>query len=77
VRNENLKEPKSIANVFNNFFITVTEKLNIQKFEKGDAILFLKDTFPGNFPSIKIIPITEAEHKSIIHSLKSQRLFRL
>ena len=32
--------------------------------------MFLKDSFPGNFPTIDIIPITEAEIKSIISSLK-------
>ena len=62
-----------MANAFNNFFITITEKLNIQQIEKGDAISILKDSFPGNFPSIKIIPITEAEIKSIIHSLKQKK----
>jgi hypothetical protein len=29
--------------------------------EKEDAISLLKDSFPGNFPSIKIIPVNEAE----------------
>jgi hypothetical protein len=39
VNNEKLKDPKSMAaNACNNFFLTVTEKLNIQKFEEGDAI---------------------------------------
>jgi len=55
---------------FNNFFIIVTEKLNIQQIEKGDAIFILKDSFPGKFPSIIIIPINEAEIKGILHSLK-------
>jgi hypothetical protein len=32
-----------MANAHNNFFLTVTEKLNIQKPEKGDTISFLKD----------------------------------
>ena len=62
-----------MANAFNNFFITITEKLNIQQIEKGDAISILKDSFPGNFPSIKIIPITEAEVKNIIDSFKPKR----
>jgi hypothetical protein len=34
-----------------------------------DAISFLKDSFPGNFPSVKIVPITEAEIKCAIHFL--------
>jgi hypothetical protein len=74
VNNEKLKDLENVANAFSNFFLRVTEKLNIRKFEKGDAISFLKDSFPGNFPSIKIIPITEAEIKSIKHSLKQKTL---
>jgi hypothetical protein len=68
-----LKDPKNVANAFNKFFLTNAEKLNMQQVEKSDAISFLKDAFPGNFPSIKIIPITEAEIKSIIHSLKPKK----
>jgi len=70
VSDEKLKDPKNVANGFNNFFITVTKKLNIQQLEKHNAISNLKDLFPGNCPRIKIIPITEAEIKSIIHTLK-------
>jgi hypothetical protein len=70
VNNEKVTDPTMVANAFNNFFLTVTEKLNTQKPEKGDAILFLKDSFPGNFTSIKLIPVTATEIKSIIRSLK-------
>jgi hypothetical protein len=63
VSNEKLKDPKSMASAFNNFFLTVTEKLNVQKFEKGDAISLLKDSFPRNFPTIKIIPILKLRLK--------------
>jgi hypothetical protein len=66
-------DPKNVANAFNTFFLTITEKLNIQQVEKEDAVSFLEDSFPGNFPSIKTIPITEAEIKSIIHSLKQKK----
>jgi hypothetical protein len=38
---------------------------------KEDAISFLKDALPVKFPHIKIIPTTETEINSIIHSLKS------
>ena len=64
---------RHVASAFNNFFITITEKWNIQQTQKGDAISILKDSSPGNFPSIKIIPITDAEMKSIIHSLKPNK----
>jgi hypothetical protein len=32
-----------VADTFNNFFTTITEKLNMQQMEKGDAISILKD----------------------------------
>jgi hypothetical protein len=52
------------------FFLTTSENLHRYKSVKRDAISFLRDSFPGNFPTINIIPITEAETKSIISSLK-------
>jgi len=52
--------------------LTTSEKLNRYKSEKKDAISFLKDSFPGNFPTINIIPVTEAEIKVIISSLKTK-----
>ena len=66
MNDEKLKDPTDMAKFFSNFFKTVTEKLNIQQLQKGDVISILKDSFPSNFPSIKIIPITEAEMKIII-----------
>jgi hypothetical protein len=77
MNNEELTDPKNMANTFNTFFLTITEKLKIQQVEKGDAVSFLEDSFPGNFPSMKTIPITEAEIKSIIHSLKPKKTIRL
>ena len=65
-----LKDKKTVANAFNNFLLTTSEKLKRYKSEKRDAISFLKDSFPGNFPTINIIPITEAEIKGTISSLK-------
>ena len=38
VNDEKLEDPTNVANAFNKFFITITEKLNIQQREKGDAI---------------------------------------
>jgi hypothetical protein len=67
-----LKDQTTVANTFNNFFLTASEKLNIHKFEEGDAVSFLKDSFPRNFPNINIIPITEAEMKSIISTKKKK-----
>ena len=73
VNDEKLKDATDVASAFNNFFTTLTEKLNIQQIEKGDAISLLKESFSRNSPSIKIIRITEAEIKSTIHSLKPKK----
>jgi hypothetical protein len=43
-----------MASAFNNFII-ITEKLNIEQ------IPIIKDSFPGNFPIIKIVTIAEAK----------------
>jgi len=43
---EKLKDPTNVANAFNNFFITITVKLNMQQIATGDAVSILKDLFP-------------------------------
>ena len=73
MNDEKLKDLADVADACYYFFITFTEKLNIPHIQKGYAIAILKDSFPGNFPSIKLIPITEAEIKSIIHSVKPKK----
>jgi hypothetical protein len=50
---------KKVAHAFNNFFL----KSNLHHVEK-DALSFLKDSFPGILPSIKIIPTTEVQIKN-------------
>jgi hypothetical protein len=61
--NEKLKDPSNVANASKDLYITITQKLNIQLRETGNAISIQEDSFPGNFPSIEIILITEAEKK--------------
>jgi hypothetical protein len=50
VKDKKLKKPRNMANAFNNFLTTITEKQNIQQTMQGDIISNLKDSFPGNFP---------------------------
>ena len=73
VNDEKLKDPTDMANSCNNFFLTITEKCNIQQIQKEDAISILKDLLLGNFHKIKIIPITDAEIQSTIYSLKPKK----
>jgi hypothetical protein len=37
---EKLKDPTNVVSDFNNFFITINAKLNIQQIQKGDASQF-------------------------------------
>jgi hypothetical protein len=53
---DKLKDLTNAAKTFNNFFITIIVKLNIKQIERGDDVSNLKDSFPANFASIKIIP---------------------
>jgi len=77
VNDEKLKDPTNMANAFNNFFTTITYKLNIQQIQQEDAISILKDSFARNIPSIRIIPTIKAEITSIIHSLKPKKVIML
>jgi len=60
---ETFKKAKNLASALKYFLLTMTHKLNIHHVQKEYAISFLKAQFPGNFPSIKITRITEAEIK--------------
>ena len=74
VNDEKLKDPTDVANAFHNFFITITEKLNnLQIQQNGDDNSVLKKFISWRFPKIKIIPITEDEIKSILHSQKPKK----
>jgi hypothetical protein len=60
--NEKVKDPATVANAFNNFFLT-TESLNLHQAGREDAVSFSKAAFRVKFPGIKIIPTTETETK--------------
>jgi hypothetical protein len=70
--NEKVQDLGTVANGFNNFFLTTTESLNLHQAGIEDAVSFLKAAFPVKFPSINIIPTTENEMKSVINSLISK-----
>jgi hypothetical protein len=52
--------------------LRITENLDLRPEARGDAISFLKNAFPRKFPDFKIIPTTETEIKSIIHSPRAK-----
>jgi hypothetical protein len=53
-----------VGSACSNLCITITGKLNVQRIQEGDATSIQKHSFPGIFPIMKIIPITETEIKS-------------
>jgi hypothetical protein len=53
VKDEKFKDPTDVAFAFNNFFKTITEKLNVQQRQKGDATSILKIYFLETFPAQK------------------------
>jgi hypothetical protein len=77
INDEKLKDSEGIADAFNTSFLTITENLNLYQEVRGDAILFLKEAYPRKVPGIMIIPTTETEIKSIMHSFKARKLIRL
>jgi hypothetical protein len=60
------------AGAFNNYFLNITENLNVQSVKNNSPISFLRDSYPSGFPPMNIIPVTEAEIKIIINSLKAK-----
>jgi hypothetical protein len=75
--NEKVKDPRTMAFAFINFFLTITESLNLHQAGREDAVSFLKAKFPGKFPGIKIIPITETEMKSTYNTFSQIRELKL
>jgi hypothetical protein len=63
---------KQAAEAFNNYFLNVTENLNIHIAKDNYPILLLKRYYPFQFLPMQIVPITEGEIRSIISSLKSR-----
>jgi hypothetical protein len=65
-----MTDPENIGDVFNSFFLSSAENLNLHQVGKVESVSFLKDLFPCKFHGIKIVPTVESEIKMIIISLK-------
>jgi hypothetical protein len=60
-----MKDANTVANSFNNLFLTITNKFKMHHLNKIDEITFLKNSFPNKFYEIKMIPTMEVEIKNI------------
>jgi hypothetical protein len=70
INDEKIKDPEKVSDVFNSFFLSIAENVNLYQVGKEDPISFLKDAFPSKFHGTKIVPNSEAETRSIILSIK-------
>lgn len=70
-----VKAAETVANAFNQtfFFLKITESITLHTMGKEDAISLIKETFPVQFPGIKIIPSTETGMKGMTHSLQLKK----
>jgi len=69
-----IKGPKLIANSFNTYFLTITERMNndTTTITKEDTIKYLSKAIPRTFPNMNLMSTTENEIKSKINFLKSK-----
>jgi hypothetical protein len=65
INNTIIKGLENVAESFNNIFLAVSQNLNLHHAGKEGTMLFLKESFPGNFPGLQIISVTQTEMKSI------------
>jgi len=68
------QSPKQLAEAFNNYFLNITENLNIYFPKDNNPISLLKKYYPFEFTPIQIVPITEGE-LSTISFLKSKHSY--
>jgi len=73
INDEEIKDLQKIPDVFNIFFLSIAENLNLHQVGEEDHISFLIDAFPCKLRGIKIVPTSGAEIKIIILSLKSKK----
>jgi hypothetical protein len=62
----------SAAEAFNDYFLNVVEKLNIEKVDINSALLSLNNLSSQDFPKMTVIPIMEAEIVCTFASLKNK-----
>jgi len=63
---------KQAAEAFKNYFLNITENLNMHIAKDNNPISLLKKYYTFEFPPMQIVPITDGEIRSIISSIKSK-----
>jgi hypothetical protein len=65
-----LNNPKDIANAFNKFYTHIVTNSNIKHSDTYKASSLLRNIKLDNIVQMEIIPVSEAEVKTVIMSLK-------
>jgi hypothetical protein len=63
---------REVVEVFNKYFINAAENLEMRNANKNEAMNLLDTLKFGNFPELRLIPMTEAEIKNILMLQKSK-----
>jgi len=66
--------PDQPADVINNYFIQISDKLNIKHKNKVAAICYLESSFSTTFPKIVNLPLIDIRIKNILISLNNKNL---
>ena len=63
------------SEAFNNYFLNITENLNIHIAKGNNPVSLLKKYYSSEFLPMQIVPIAGREVRSVISSLKSKNSF--
>jgi hypothetical protein len=67
-----LDNPEEIANAFNNYYINITTQLNHKNSDGKKALMLLNNLKRDDIEPMVTIPVSEAEVRSIIKSIRSK-----
>jgi hypothetical protein len=68
-----LNNSNELVDAFNQYFITKVEKVVTMNSDKNEANKLLNTSKYVNIPEMKLIPITEAEIKNILKTMKQTK----
>jgi hypothetical protein len=59
--NNTLVNPSQAADAFNNYFLSVIERLNLTDVQTDSAISHLQRSYPNSLPVTPVVPVTKAK----------------
>jgi hypothetical protein len=65
--------PNQAKDAFNKYFLSLIEGLNLTDVRTDSALSYLICSYSNSFPSMTVIPVTEAEIVGLIGSPKNKK----